>query len=117
MLLWSAIASYMFADLVDAPSHRRASVGAVITNLPSSASDHQRSVTLEASRLIRTERSREFGHTVVLRQHSSSVRFEPVPEHRIVRVPFEFQHGPQRSAALENSARPPRHRDLRPVRG
>ncbi len=69
------------------------SVSEVLTELPASASETERARAVAASLQIRKERSREFGHTVILRRGEISVRFEPIPEHGIVQVPFEFRDG------------------------
>ena len=71
----------------------RTSVSQVLTHLPGLASDVDRTRALNASAQIRTERSREFGHTVILRRGKTSVRFDPIPEHGTVQVPFEFRAG------------------------
>jgi hypothetical protein len=71
----------------------RTSVSEVLTHLPASGSEGDRNMALDASVQIRNERSREFGHTVVLRRGEASVRFEPIPEHGTVQVPLEFRAG------------------------
>lgn len=67
-----------------------------LTELPAVLRDDQRSAALAASNRIRTERSLEFGQTVVLRLIDGFVRFAPIAEDgHATGVPFVYRRDHQ----------------------
>ena len=65
----------------------------VETEFPTYASKRELSDAIGASAAIAISRTRDFGHSVVVRQADRSVRFEPIPDDGVAQVAFRFERG------------------------
>jgi hypothetical protein len=65
----------------------------VVTQLPELIPQELRARAAASAKRLRSERTVEFGHDVVLRLPDGQVRFRPIPGDAPVRVPFEFSRG------------------------
>lgn len=101
---WRAFCSVLSVR-VGVRARRRISAASVaspkttlLTALPACASQSYRDAANVASSRIRTERSLEFGHPVVLQTPSLEVRFEPISAAGVTELPFSYSDGSRRLA-------------------